>query len=103
MAYLQKGLKVELRYIAEKLGERVTDDLKTIHLKNLIRSSTNYEEEFAREMLNTRVQERRKASTSCIGENYDTIEGHNSYLFKLRKLPKCNTKGGDKISVVQKI
>ncbi|GFU11328.1 transposable element Tcb2 transposase [Trichonephila clavipes] len=52
MAYLGKGQIAELRYIAKQLGEKVTDDLKIIDLKNLIVNSPNYEEEFVREMLN---------------------------------------------------
>ncbi|GFT57850.1 hypothetical protein TNCV_4865741 [Trichonephila clavipes] len=55
MAYLGKGRKSDLSYIAEQLGERVTDDLKIIDLRNLIVNSTNYDEEFVREMLNARM------------------------------------------------
>ncbi|GFV39370.1 retrovirus-related Pol polyprotein from transposon 17.6 [Trichonephila clavipes] len=58
MAYLGKGRKSDLSYIAEQLGERVTDDLKIIDLRNLIVNSTNYGEEFVREMLNVRIEER---------------------------------------------
>ncbi|GFU18965.1 hypothetical protein TNCV_2347511 [Trichonephila clavipes] len=58
MAYLGKGRKSGLSYIAEQLGERVTDDLKIIDLRNLIVNSTNYDEEFVREMLNVRIEER---------------------------------------------
>ncbi|GFS53083.1 hypothetical protein NPIL_78081 [Nephila pilipes] len=103
MAYLGKGRIAELRYIAEKLGERVTDDLKIIHLKNLIISSTNYEEKFVREMLNARIQERRTPGTSSVCENYNTIEGHSSNPFELRKLPKCNAKEVDKIEMAENI
>ncbi|GFY79498.1 uncharacterized protein TNIN_155551 [Trichonephila inaurata madagascariensis] len=58
MAYLGKGRKSDLSYIAEQLGERVIDDLKIIDLRNLIVNSTNYDEEFVREMLNARIEER---------------------------------------------
>ncbi|GFY42742.1 retrovirus-related Pol polyprotein from transposon 17.6 [Trichonephila inaurata madagascariensis] len=46
MAYLGKGRKSDLSYITEQLGERVTDDLKIIDLRDLIVNSTNYDEEF---------------------------------------------------------
>ncbi|GFT86268.1 hypothetical protein NPIL_45991 [Nephila pilipes] len=103
MAYLAKDRKADLRYIAEKLGERVTDDLKTIHIKNLIINSTNYEEEFARKMLNAILQERRKNSTSHVCENYDAIKKHNSNPFELQKLSKCNAKQNDKIEIAENI
>ncbi|GFW69024.1 hypothetical protein TNCV_2919221 [Trichonephila clavipes] len=63
MAYLGKGRKSDLSYIAEQLGERVTDDLKIIDLRNLIVNSTNYDEEFVREMLNVRIEERLEGKT----------------------------------------
>ncbi|GFX70392.1 retrovirus-related Pol polyprotein from transposon 412 [Trichonephila clavipes] len=64
MAYLGKSRKSDLSYIAEQLGERVTDDLKIIDLRNLIVNSTNYDEEFVREMLNVRIEERLEGNTS---------------------------------------
>ncbi|GFW16607.1 zinc finger MYM-type protein 1 [Trichonephila clavipes] len=57
MAYLGKGRKSDLSYIAEQLRERIADDLKIIDLRNLILSSRNYDEEFVREMLNPRIEE----------------------------------------------
>ncbi|GFS55858.1 hypothetical protein NPIL_223441 [Nephila pilipes] len=86
-----------------KLGERVTDDLKIIHLKNLIINSTNYEEELVREILIARIQERMKASSSHVCENYNAMEGHNSNPFELRKLPKCTAKEDDKIEIAENI
>ncbi|GFV35432.1 retrovirus-related Pol polyprotein from transposon 17.6 [Trichonephila clavipes] len=62
MAYLGKGRKSDLSYIAEQLGERVIDDLKIIDLRNLIVTSTNYDEEFFREMINVRIEERLEES-----------------------------------------
>ncbi|GFT87355.1 hypothetical protein NPIL_300071 [Nephila pilipes] len=103
MAYLTKDRKAELRYIAEKLGERVNDHLKIIRLKNLITNSNNYEEEFVREMLNGRIQERMKASTSRACESNDTSEGHNSNPFKLRRILKCNAKEDYKIEIAENI
>ncbi|GFW54101.1 retrovirus-related Pol polyprotein from transposon 17.6 [Trichonephila clavipes] len=69
MAYLGKGRKSNLSYIAEQLGERVTDDLKIIDIRNLIVNSTNYDEEFVREMLNVRIEERLEGSTSHAKED----------------------------------
>ncbi|GFY70821.1 uncharacterized protein TNIN_486851 [Trichonephila inaurata madagascariensis] len=75
MAYLGKGRIAELRYIAKQLGEKVTDDLKIIDLKNLIVNSLNYEEEFVREMLN-RIIEKRNI-TPC---NINKVNSKSEYV-----------------------
>ncbi|GFY48534.1 uncharacterized protein TNIN_498271 [Trichonephila inaurata madagascariensis] len=91
MAYLGKGRIAELRYIAKQLGEKVTDDLKIIDLKNLIVNSLNYEEEFVREMLNMIIEKRLKTSTSRVSKYFDLNERYilSTYeletLFKLKK------------------
>ncbi|GFT05526.1 hypothetical protein NPIL_576931 [Nephila pilipes] len=103
MDYLAKGRKAELRCIAEKIDEKVTEDLKIIHHKNLIMNSTNYEEGLVQEMLYARIKERMKASTSCVYGNYDTIEGHNSNPIELQKLPKYNAMQDDEIEIAENI
>ncbi|GFS61933.1 hypothetical protein TNIN_358771 [Trichonephila inaurata madagascariensis] len=95
MAYLGKGRKSDLSYIAEQLGERVTDDLKIIDLRNLIVNSTNYDEEFVREMLNARIEERLEGNTSRVNENDHISERHHSNTFELLKLLKFKAKQDD--------
>ncbi|GFU03586.1 SCAN box domain-containing protein [Trichonephila clavipes] len=96
MAYLGKGRKSDLSYIAEQLGERVTDDLKIIDLRNLIVNSTNYDEEFVREMLNVRIEERLERNTSRVSENDHINERHHSNTFELHKLlPRFKAKEDD--------
>ncbi|GFY19813.1 retrovirus-related Pol polyprotein from transposon 17.6 [Trichonephila clavipes] len=82
MAYLGKGRKSDLSYIAEQLGERVTDDLKIIDLRNLIVNSTNYDEEFVREMLNVRIEERLEESEE-LASDYDHVKALLLKRFKL--------------------
>ncbi|GFW28256.1 retrovirus-related Pol polyprotein from transposon 17.6 [Trichonephila clavipes] len=82
MAYLGKGRKSDLSYIAEQLGERVTDDLKIIVLRNLIVNSTNYDEEFVREMLNVRIEERLEESEE-LASDYDHVKALLLKRFKL--------------------
>ncbi|GFT15622.1 retrovirus-related Pol polyprotein from transposon 412 [Trichonephila clavipes] len=96
MSYLGKGQKSDLSYIAEQLGERVTDDLKIIDLRNLIVNSTNYDEEFVREMLNVRIEERLEGNTSRVSENDHMNERHHSNTFELHKLlPRFKAKEDD--------
>ncbi|GFW81088.1 peptidase A2 domain-containing protein [Trichonephila clavipes] len=88
MAYLGKGRKSDLSYIAEQLGERVTDDLKIIDLRNLIVNSTNYDEEFVREMLNVRIEERLegktpRAESEELASDYDHVKALLLKRFKL--------------------
>ncbi|GFU65971.1 uncharacterized protein TNCV_3458351 [Trichonephila clavipes] len=88
MAYLGKGRIAELRYIAKQLGEKVTDDLKIIDLKNLIVNSLNYEEEFVREMLNRIIEKRLKTSTSRVSKYFDLNERYILSTYELEILLK---------------
>ncbi|GFT53540.1 retrovirus-related Pol polyprotein from transposon 17.6 [Trichonephila clavipes] len=87
MAYLGKGRKSDLSYIAEQLGERVTDDLKIIDLRNLIVNSTNYDEEFVREMLNVRIEERleaRKISSAFVKHQKNPETTWDDFYYELQ-------------------
>ncbi|GFY43848.1 uncharacterized protein TNIN_163891 [Trichonephila inaurata madagascariensis] len=100
MAYLGKGRIAELRYITKQLGEKVTDDLKIIDLKNLIVNSLNYEEEFVREMLNMIIEKRLKTSTSRVRKYFDLKERYILSTYELEtlfKLKKHNSKTLDKV------
>ncbi|GBM91565.1 hypothetical protein AVEN_78954-1 [Araneus ventricosus] len=60
MAYLGKACKEDLTILSRELGEKVTPGLKIIDLRNLIVTSTNYEIEFVKELLNTVISQRTK-------------------------------------------
>ncbi|GFS94655.1 hypothetical protein NPIL_509281 [Nephila pilipes] len=87
-----------MAYLAKGIGERVTYDLQIIHLKNLILNSTNYKEEFTREILNARKQEIMKPGTSRVCENYNKLKD-----IIQRKLPNFNAKEDDKIEIAENI
>ncbi|CAL1301295.1 unnamed protein product [Larinioides sclopetarius] len=58
MAFLGRSKKVDLQCLAEELGETVTKDMKVVDLKKKILGSTEYEEEFVKELLERIVNER---------------------------------------------
>ncbi|CAL1264136.1 unnamed protein product [Larinioides sclopetarius] len=53
-----RSKKVDLQCLAEELGETVTKDMKVVDLKKKILGSTEYEEEFVKELLERIVNER---------------------------------------------
>ncbi|GFY17105.1 retrovirus-related Pol polyprotein from transposon opus [Trichonephila clavipes] len=58
MAFLGRALNVDLKCLAEELGETVTEEMKVPALKKLIVASKEYEEVFAKELLHRIVSER---------------------------------------------
>ncbi|GFU32638.1 retrovirus-related Pol polyprotein from transposon 17.6 [Trichonephila clavipes] len=58
MAFLGKGRKKDLVYVATELGEAVSEDMKVIELKQIIVGSKNFEVEFVRNLLETVMSER---------------------------------------------
>ncbi|CAL1268570.1 unnamed protein product [Larinioides sclopetarius] len=58
MAFLGRSKKVDLQCLAEELGKTVTKDMKVVDLKKKILGSTEYEEEFVKELLERIVNER---------------------------------------------
>ncbi|CAL1286900.1 unnamed protein product [Larinioides sclopetarius] len=58
MAFLGRSKKVDLQCLAEELVETVTKDMKVVDLKKKILGSTEYEEEFVKELLEIIVNER---------------------------------------------
>ncbi|GFY09138.1 retrovirus-related Pol polyprotein from transposon opus [Trichonephila clavipes] len=57
MTFLGRALKVDLKCLAEELGETVTEEMKIPALKKLILASKEYEEWFAKELLHRIVSE----------------------------------------------
>ncbi|GFW14072.1 hypothetical protein TNCV_3546611 [Trichonephila clavipes] len=58
MAFLGRALKVDLKCLAEELGETVTEEMKIRALKRMIVASEEYKEVFAKELLHRIVSER---------------------------------------------
>ncbi|GFS58462.1 uncharacterized protein TNCV_2475611 [Trichonephila clavipes] len=58
MAFLGKAKKQDLVLLAEELGQKVSDKMTNIDLKNIIIGSKDYEEEFVRAQLSVILEER---------------------------------------------
>ncbi|GFT80808.1 CCHC-type domain-containing protein [Trichonephila clavipes] len=58
MAFLGKAKKQDLILLAEELGQRVSDKMTNIDLRNIIIGSKDYEEEFVRAQLSVILEER---------------------------------------------
>ncbi|GFV30370.1 CCHC-type domain-containing protein [Trichonephila clavipes] len=60
MAFLGKAKKQDLVLLAEELGQKVSDKMTIIELRNIIIGSKDYEEEFVRALLSVILEERLK-------------------------------------------
>ncbi|GFW93338.1 hypothetical protein TNCV_2604561 [Trichonephila clavipes] len=60
MAFLGKGLKVDLQYMATEMEVEDVLGLKVMELRRAIVNSKNFDEEFCREFLNTIIEERKR-------------------------------------------
>ncbi|GFW68205.1 CCHC-type domain-containing protein [Trichonephila clavipes] len=58
MAFLGKAKKQDLILLAEELGQRVSDKMTNIDLRNIIIGSKDYEKEFVRAQLSVILEER---------------------------------------------
>ncbi|GFT39650.1 yqaJ domain-containing protein [Trichonephila clavipes] len=58
MAFLEKAKKQDLVLLAEELGQKVSDKMTNIELRNIIIGSKDYEEEFVRDQLSVISEER---------------------------------------------
>ncbi|GFX43877.1 hypothetical protein TNCV_4111561 [Trichonephila clavipes] len=73
MAFLGKAKKQDLVLLAEELGQKVSNKMTIIDLKNIIIGSKDYEEEFVRAQLSVISEERvereteEKSPGSCAG------------------------------------
>ncbi|GFX63468.1 uncharacterized protein TNCV_104761 [Trichonephila clavipes] len=63
MAFLGKAKKQDLILLAEELGQKVSDKMAIIDLKNIIIGSKDYEEEFVRAQLSVISEERVERET----------------------------------------
>ncbi|GFV98571.1 hypothetical protein TNCV_1397901 [Trichonephila clavipes] len=63
MAFLEKAKKQDLVLLAEELGQKVSDKMTIIDLKNIIIGSKDYEEEFVRAQLYVISEERVERET----------------------------------------
>ncbi|GFX97560.1 uncharacterized protein TNCV_2841201 [Trichonephila clavipes] len=60
MAFLGKGSKVDLQYMATKMGVEDVLGMRVFELRDAILNSEYFDEEFCREFLNTIIEEREK-------------------------------------------
>ncbi|GFT16224.1 CCHC-type domain-containing protein [Trichonephila clavipes] len=58
MAFWGKAKKQDLVLLAEELGQKVSDKMTNIELRNIIIGSKDYEEEFVRDQLSVILEER---------------------------------------------
>ncbi|GFS88478.1 CCHC-type domain-containing protein [Trichonephila clavipes] len=58
MAFLGKAKKQDLVLLAEELGQKVSDKMTNMELRNIIIDSKDYEEEFVRDQLSVILEER---------------------------------------------
>ncbi|GFY04042.1 hypothetical protein TNCV_1198201 [Trichonephila clavipes] len=63
MAFLGKAKKQDLVLLAEELGQKVSNKMTIIDLKNIIIGSKDYEEEFVRAQLSVISEERVERET----------------------------------------
>ncbi|GFX52757.1 integrase catalytic domain-containing protein [Trichonephila clavipes] len=60
MAFLEKGSKVDLQYMATEIGVEVVLGMRVFELRDAILNSEYFDEEFCREFLNTILEERER-------------------------------------------
>ncbi|GFY08905.1 hypothetical protein TNCV_4660971 [Trichonephila clavipes] len=100
MAFLGKARKQDLVLLAEELGQKVSDKMRIIDLKNIIIGSKDYEEEFIRAQLSVILEEHVERETE---EKIARQLCYESELNELRlqiESIRSNVKSG---RVVQKI
>ncbi|CAL1282026.1 unnamed protein product [Larinioides sclopetarius] len=81
MAFLGRSKKVDLQCLAEELGETVTKDMKVVDLKKKILGSTEYEEEFVKELLERIVNEREEEIKRQNELENDGFQGNPGKIF----------------------
>ncbi|GFU41430.1 hypothetical protein TNCV_2171831 [Trichonephila clavipes] len=60
MAFLGKGSKVDLQYMATEMGVEDVLGMRVFELRDIILNSEYFDEEFCREFLNTIIEERER-------------------------------------------
>ncbi|GFW09067.1 uncharacterized protein TNCV_3081591 [Trichonephila clavipes] len=60
MAFLEKGSKVDLQYMATEMGVENVLGMRVFELRDAILNSEYFDEEFCREFLNTIIEERKR-------------------------------------------
>ncbi|GFU52808.1 retrovirus-related Pol polyprotein from transposon 17.6 [Trichonephila clavipes] len=109
MAFLGKGRKKDLVYVATELGEAVSEDMKVVELKQIIVGSKNFDVEFVKNLLETVMNERedqleretreREFQLECLRIKQSTViksEGETAFNQNFQKLmPKFNLRNDD--------
>ncbi|GFX96844.1 hypothetical protein TNCV_1648791 [Trichonephila clavipes] len=60
MAFLEKGSKVDLQYMATEMGVEDVLGMRVFELRDAILNSKYFDKEFCREFLNTIIEERKR-------------------------------------------
>ncbi|GFW16196.1 hypothetical protein TNCV_4263611 [Trichonephila clavipes] len=68
MAFLEKGSKVDLQYMATEMGVEDVLGMRVFELRDAILKSKYFDEEFCREFLNTIIKERERKEEMEIAE-----------------------------------
>ncbi|GFV61973.1 hypothetical protein TNCV_4107761 [Trichonephila clavipes] len=84
MAFLGKAKKQDLVLLAEVLGQKVSDKITIIDLKNIIIDSKDYEEEFVEAYLSVISEERVEREEEEKISRQHAIEQYEFVLEKLR-------------------
>ncbi|UYV74137.1 hypothetical protein LAZ67_11002222 [Cordylochernes scorpioides] len=106
MTYLAKVRKCDLSKLAYELGEVVPPESRIVDLKHLILNSQSYEEEFAKQLLETlikdreRIEERERIEDRKRIEDRERIERKEQMAmeFELEKLRIQTTRGNNDTS-----
>ncbi|UYV60884.1 hypothetical protein LAZ67_1002667 [Cordylochernes scorpioides] len=106
MTYLAKVRKCDLSKLAYELGEVVPPESRIVDLKHLILNSQSYEEEFAKQLLETlikdreRIEEREHIEDRKRIEDRERIERKEQMVmeFELEKLRIQTTRGNNDTS-----
>ncbi|UYV60204.1 CYFIP1 [Cordylochernes scorpioides] len=106
MTYLAKVRKCDLSKLAYELGEVVPPESRIVDLKHLILNSQSYEEEFAKQLLETlikdreRIEERERIEDRKRIEDRERIERKEQMVmeFELEKLRIQTTRGNNDTS-----
>ncbi|UYV81430.1 hypothetical protein LAZ67_20001172 [Cordylochernes scorpioides] len=99
MTYLAKVRKCDLSKLAYELGEVVPPESRIVDLKRLILNSQSYEEEFAKQLLETLIEEREQTAQTEQAERIERERKEQMVMeFELEKLRIQTTRGNNDTS-----
>ncbi|GFT08899.1 hypothetical protein TNCV_4104151 [Trichonephila clavipes] len=84
MAFLGKGSKVDLQYMATEMGVEDVLGMRVFELRDAILNSKYFDEEFCRKFLNTIIEERKRK------EKIELDELKNSFVWEVQTFEKTS-------------